>query len=296
MDYIGFTFNKVHSSELGIVRTSDGSRFNENLLPSMQDKTTPIPGRDGTYFFGGSYTQRVFDISFAFDSLTEEQYARLKSWLGDKKIHNLIFDEQPYKVYKAKITGTATIKHIPFGEGPTNRIYKGEGAIQFTAFEPFARSVYKYADEYEVDNFEEWKGAAKLLSTRGNYDRVVNNSIRLYNPGDQEADFVLAIKFDGDTIPATKIRLEDPEGFIRGMDIDSITKLGEDDCVKINSKLNLIEGYANNKKTGNVYNRYISAGDFFKIPMFSDTKNDMLLTIEGSSHLVQAIEYDYLYF
>ena len=296
MDYIGFTFNKVHSSELGIVRTSDGSRFNENLLPSMQDKTTPIPGRDGTYFFGSSYTLRVFDISFAFDSLTEEQYARLKSWLGDKKIHSLIFDEQPYKVYKAKITGTATIKHIPFGEGPTNRIYKGEGTIQFTAFEPFARSVYKYADEYEVDNFEEWKSAAKLLPTRGNYDKVVNNSIRLYNPGDQESDFMLAIKFDGDTIPATKIRLEDPEGSIRGMDIDLITKLGEDDCVKINSKLNLIEGYANNKKTGNVYNRYISAGDFFKIPMFSDTKNDMLLTIEGSSHLVQAIEYDYLYF
>jgi len=34
-DYIGFTFNNVHSSELGILRTSDGSRFNENLLPTM---------------------------------------------------------------------------------------------------------------------------------------------------------------------------------------------------------------------------------------------------------------------
>jgi hypothetical protein len=32
-DYIGFTFNNTHSSSLGIVRTSDGSRFNENLLP-----------------------------------------------------------------------------------------------------------------------------------------------------------------------------------------------------------------------------------------------------------------------
>jgi hypothetical protein len=38
-DYIGFTFNGVHSSSLGIVRVSDGSRFNENLLPTMQDKT-----------------------------------------------------------------------------------------------------------------------------------------------------------------------------------------------------------------------------------------------------------------
>jgi hypothetical protein len=34
-DYIGFSFNGVHSSELGIVRTSEGSRFNENLLPTI---------------------------------------------------------------------------------------------------------------------------------------------------------------------------------------------------------------------------------------------------------------------
>jgi hypothetical protein len=34
-DFIGFTFNGKHSSELGIVRTSDGSRFNENLLPTI---------------------------------------------------------------------------------------------------------------------------------------------------------------------------------------------------------------------------------------------------------------------
>jgi hypothetical protein len=35
IDYVGFTFNGVHSSSLGIVRTSEGSRFNENLLPTI---------------------------------------------------------------------------------------------------------------------------------------------------------------------------------------------------------------------------------------------------------------------
>ncbi len=34
-DYIGFSFNGVHSSELGIKRISEGSRFNENLLPTI---------------------------------------------------------------------------------------------------------------------------------------------------------------------------------------------------------------------------------------------------------------------
>jgi hypothetical protein len=34
-DYMGFTYNNTHSSALGIVRVSDGSRFNENLLPTI---------------------------------------------------------------------------------------------------------------------------------------------------------------------------------------------------------------------------------------------------------------------
>jgi hypothetical protein len=42
----------------------------------------------------------------------------------------LIFDENPYKIYRAKVTGTATIKYIPFNEGKEQeRVYKGEGTI-----------------------------------------------------------------------------------------------------------------------------------------------------------------------
>lgn len=148
-DYVGFIFNGKHSSDLGIVRTSNGSRFDENLLPTIQDKTVQVPGGDGTYFFGSYYTQKQFTIPFAFDSLTEEKFKELKNWLGDKKIHDLIFDEAPYKIYKAKVTGSATIKHIPFGEGETNRLYKGEGSIQFTCYQPYARSRFKTLEEYK---------------------------------------------------------------------------------------------------------------------------------------------------
>ena len=139
-DYMGFTYNGTHSSDLGIVRTSDGSRFNENLLPTMQDKTVQIPGGDGTYYFGSYYTQKPFSIPFAFDGLTEEEFQNLKCHFGDKKVHDLIFDEKPDKIYRAKVTGTATIKHIPFDEDGTT-VYKGEGTIQFTCYEPFARAA-----------------------------------------------------------------------------------------------------------------------------------------------------------
>lgn len=151
--FVGFSYNGKHSSELGIKRVSDGSRFNENLLPTIQDKTVQVPGGDGTYYFGSYYTQRQFTVSFVFDSLTEYQLSQLKKLFGDKKIHDLIFDETPYKIYSAKVTGTATIKHIPFDETVTRRVYKGEGTVQFTCYNPYARVADKWIEtgDYGVE-------------------------------------------------------------------------------------------------------------------------------------------------
>ena len=168
-DYMGFTYNGKHSSELGIVRVSDGSRFNENLLPTMQDKTVQVPGGDGMYFFGSYYTQRQFNVNFAFDSLSEVQVAELKRHFSDKQIHDLIFDETPYKVWSAKVTGTATLKYIPFGEGETGRTYKGEGTIQFTCYQPYARVKSKNPHNYVV--YTHWENPETELITQYFYNK-----------------------------------------------------------------------------------------------------------------------------
>ena len=292
-DYIGFTFNGVHSDTLGIKRTSEGSRFNENLLPTIQDKTVQVPGGDGMYHFGSYYTQRQFNISYAFDALTEEQLAEIKRVFGDKKIHTLVFDEMPFKTYQAKVTGSASIKHIPFAEGETNRIYKGEGSIQFTAYDPYARCKEKYlSNDYykKFNNIEEWKGAANLLTSQGDYDVCVGNAIKLYNPGDKEADFVLTFRFDNRIIPAGKIYLDADSQ----LSIKQISRLGEDTHIKINTKLNLIEGYVGERKSGNIYNRFIASGTFFKIPC----STNITMTIDESNLLngcFESIEYDYIY-
>ena len=294
-DYIGFTFNGVHSGTLGIKRTSEGSRFNENLLPTIQDKTVQVPGGDGMYHFGSYYTQRQFNISYAFDALTEEQLARIKALFGDKKIHELIFDESPYKVYQAKVTGTASIKHIPFAEGATNRIYKGEGTIQFTAYNPYAHSVYKYLNQYENKNKNEWKDSANLLNEQGLFDLLIGNSISLYNPGVKETDFILSFNFNEGIIPAGGIDI----GANNQLNFNLIRSQGEDDQIKINTKLNLIEGYKNGKKTGNIYNKHITSGTFFKIPVSIDKEYPLQLVIDKENLLHQyfdSIEYDYIYF
>ena len=136
--YLGFTFNDIHSSSLGIVRTGDPYLQN-TAMPTIKDKTTEIVGRDGAVYFGASLIKQVFPTAFAFVGVTEEQLRAIKQLTNDKQIHDLIFDEHPYKVYSAKITDSATISHIAF-EKDGARFYNGSGTLTFTAFYPLARS------------------------------------------------------------------------------------------------------------------------------------------------------------
>lgn len=139
-DFIAFTFNGKHSYEdFGIIRTSDGDRYNDNLAPTMTDKTAEVPGGDGTYYFGTTHKQKDFNISFAFEHMTEQKYREMRRWLNGKEMGDLWFAEMPYKVYTAKVTGIPNIKTISFDEDG-ERIYKGEGSVTFTAYWPYAHT------------------------------------------------------------------------------------------------------------------------------------------------------------
>ena len=290
-DFIGFTFNGVHSSDMGIIRTSDGSRFNENLLPASTDKTVQIPGGDGTYYFGSNYTQRQIPISIATDELTETQFRQLKQWLGDKQIHPLVFDEAPYKTYMVKTSSIPTLKFICFdnitknnGEIVVNRVYKGEGSLQFIAYFPFARCTKKYLSEYTDSNKEEWASASGLLTAQGDYDGT-GAEINLYNPGDIETDF-FAYYARTSLKRLTKIYINSN---ILNFDFSNNDNV-IDTYIRINSKANLIEGCDENfKPTGTLYNKFITSGDFFKIP----TGENQLLSVGANC---VKIEYDYLYY
>ena len=75
--YLGFTFNNVHSSALGITRTYSG-RFGISVFPSGQDTSIEIPLADGKYYYGSVFKERKFSITFAFDGITDYQIKRIK--------------------------------------------------------------------------------------------------------------------------------------------------------------------------------------------------------------------------
>lgn len=167
-DYIGFTFGGVHSSELGLVRVSNGSRYEQDLLPPLQDKTAQVSGRDGVVYFNSQYNTRPIKVPVAFDNMTEESFQKLKELIMDKKPKYLWFDETPYKQWLVKAGGLQSFKWVCFdesknierlndgdSEGTKKRIYKGEGTLEFVCFTPYAESRVTFLDE-PVDYVWDW--------------------------------------------------------------------------------------------------------------------------------------------
>lgn len=307
-DFIGFSFNEHRSESLGIVRVSDGSRYNEDLIPTTQDKTVQVPGGDGFYYFGSDYTQRQFSINIAFDELTEKQFRELQQVFGTKELGKLVFDERPYKYYVVK-SNKPQLKYICFGKDG-ERTYKGEGTLTFTAYYPFAKSAFKFLEkEIEKEtgkevyvlrktysNIEEWAEASGMKA-QGALDKVPKSPtegvypISVYNAGDLEADFIL--KFNGAPNSAMNIELSQQnvagkKGFL------NLKKFGlknTDTGFQINTKTNLIEGFNTKGLTGILYNENITQGDFFKIP---PQEEGLKISVTGATPI--EIVYDYIYY
>lgn len=293
-DFIGFSFNEHRSESLGIVRVSDGSRYNEDLIPTTQDKTVQVPGGDGFYYFGSDYTQRQFSINIAFDELTEVQFRKLQQVFGTKELGKLIFDERPYKYYMVK-SSKPQLKYICFGKDG-ERIYKGEGTLTFTAYYPFAKSIFKFLNEYGNKNKDEWKEASGMKAEKGTYDIVSNNgSISVYNAGDLEADFILKFSLPVDSTPIGDIKItlnKENVGKVEAfLDLNGFSKKGADTGFQINTKTNLIEGFNAEGLTGTLYNENITQGDFFKIP---PREEGYQISVTGATPI--EIVYDYIYY
>ena len=113
-DFTGFTFDGVHSSELGIVRVSDGDRYKDSLSPEIKDINAEVPGMDGEYYFGTNFGTREFSIEIAYDSITEEQLRDIRGEFSQKRICELVFDEEPYKKYLVKPSNPVELSYVCF--------------------------------------------------------------------------------------------------------------------------------------------------------------------------------------
>lgn len=197
-DFLGFSFDNIHSSNLNIVRVSDGDRYTEDLYPEFEDNTLAMPGRDGEFYFGSNFKSKSISIRIAFDGITERNFRQIQKLFSVRKPCKLVFDERPYKVYTAKLTEPIQLDYICFDESKKvasttaypglriirdnssweresiypyikqegkQRIYKGEGTINLICTYPFAKSQFKTLEEYtDYSNVSEWKDDSGILS------------------------------------------------------------------------------------------------------------------------------------
>lgn len=294
-DFCGFRWNGKHSSDLNIVRVSEGSRYSDNLLPNFQDTTSQMAGADGTLYWESFYTNKSWTINIAFDNLSEINYRELRQWLNVKDMGELIFDEAPYKAYTAKIQSPPQLKFICFNENG-QRVYKGEGTIQFISYFPYAKSVHKYLDQFgEIyTNKSEWKDTSRMKSTKGHYDVINSGKIMVYNAGDIETDWELYVPISQSGCSLTQISLERGVSTLYQLQFSNITQQKENDSyLRISSRTNLIEGCDSKKTpTGSLYNQFIAAGDFFKIPL----EETSFVINNFATGLDVTLNYDYLYY
>lgn len=312
-DYIGFSIGDRHSSDLGIVRVSTNDRYIDNMLPVITDKTIQIPGGDGTFYFGSNYPSKTIHIDFAFDSLNDLQIREIIQILASKKLQKLIFDEAPYKYYWVKSSGQPQIKYLSFDEAIgtlTTKVSKGEGSVDLIAYKPFAYSVYKFLDEYESDNIDEWAAASGMLESQTigskTYDSFNTDgsnlvSTYIYNAGEMDTDYKLIMKFNGSFIGIDDFAIELDNDPTAQLQLNKINKKGTDTYLILNTAAQILEGAIKVEneyvKTGNIYNEYITAGNFFKLPQ-GESVLKITNAISGSMTPSEyfSINYSYLYY
>lgn len=272
-DLTGFKFGDYHSSQFGLIRVSNGSRYNEYLLPTLKNTTTDVPGMEGTLYFGTQKTTRSFQVDMAFDSLTEEDIRDIREWLTGA--HSLIFDERPYIQYMCILNSAPQLKYLTFEENG-ERIYKGELSVNFVSYLPYGYSIdgKKFIDDFLDENFEEWSNASHLAyknfyegETLHTYDKFEGNNVYVYNGGDVEADYVLTCYFsEGAT---TKISMNDVsyEFSLRAKSANSThlelsvnSKLQYARCREVNIDKEKITGISD-------YEIMLPSTEMFKIPV-----------------------------
>ena len=244
-DFLGFTIGNIHSSQLNITRVSSGDRYEDNLLPNLKDTTAEVPGGDGMYYWNTFYQQKPFTLSFAYDDLRDEDLRALRQVFGFKGVKQLIFDELPYKKYMVTCSAPPNFKYICFDQLEM-RLYKGEGQANLVAYYPYAMATF----------------SPTINGTNGMINKVgdLEAELKIIYALEDDLSFTLQLK-DLDNNQLGLLKLEDIQP-----QMDNEDKA--DSYILIDTMTHLVEGLDEDKqKTGHLYNKFITKGDFFRAPV-----------------------------
>ena len=117
------------------------------ILPALRKREMTIPGKHGTYSFGGNtFANRIISVAIQYVG-TSFNDLRLRArdiaaWLSQTSYKELIFSDEPDKYYLAKIYDPV---------GLENFFRLGKATIKFEC-QPFALYVVTSAEDIYLDD------------------------------------------------------------------------------------------------------------------------------------------------
>ena len=124
--YLGFEFDKVHTSNFNLCVVSDGSRYYTPFYNSFSDSLVSVAGKSAGFWFGTQIDNREFSVHLAFENLLNKDISAIQRWLYPDKAGYLVFNEAPYKRYHVKVSTPPSFSFIPF-----DGLIKGEFDVSF---------------------------------------------------------------------------------------------------------------------------------------------------------------------
>lgn len=184
-DYVGFTWNNVHSSthncfieNTGHLEFVGAPDFSNNFVsPAFQTRT---------YYTGMQNSSKKFSLNLVFYQLTLQELNAAFKWLDRTIVSDLFFDYEPYWKYSCKLSSIGTMEKYVSGRtmyrGRPCDLYLCRVAVQFeTVYHPEAISAYcayKYSGESGGQSaFHQYsrEGAGKNYTPFKQYDSTIQN-------------------------------------------------------------------------------------------------------------------------
>lgn len=134
------TFNGISSQSLGLYCKS----ISRPVLPSIRSRSIEIPGISGIFDFGAeTHETRPIIVQIAWatagtDFEFRQKIRDIAAWLDTETWEDLIFNDEPDKLYKAHVIG---------GVNLTSMNITGQATISFQC-QPYAYALYSTGTEY----------------------------------------------------------------------------------------------------------------------------------------------------
>lgn len=251
MSFYGLTFNNIHSSQFNAYLKSK----NRMTLPARRKREIAIPGKDGTYDFGGNtFDNKVIEVQLTLNenSLYElrRKARQIAAWLSTSVRQPLIFDDEPDKYYLAKVYDSISPEEIAD---------TGIVSVKFEC-EPFAYLLVSTAEEITWGSNISW-GSDVTWGNSSNYTFSISSpkEIMVDNPGTYKLRPVIVITGSFSSISIS----------VNGKTFN-YTEAVSNETVTINNAKYTV-------KKGSVNKLNISAGDFLEL---NPGEND--ITVSGA--------------